>query len=236
MLVVFEGSEKIGDIVTKFPKAAEIFKNFNIDFCCGGHRPLNSVLEQQGIEVYEVINNLNDAYKEMINIVEKKVSYEGMKYSELIDYIVNTHHVYLNNELPKLRNLTIKILRVHGLLHPELSSVHKLFSLLTTELEQHMIKEEDVLFPLVKAYEKNPSKVLLEEIYRVNKELEAEHEGAGSILKELRELTDNYSAPAGSCNSYYLTYKGIEDLEWDLFQHIHLENNILFPRLLKEGE
>jgi len=99
-----------------------------------------------------------------------------------------------------------------------------------------MIKEEEVLFPLVKAYEANSSKKLLDEIYKVNTELEAEDEGAGGILKELREITDNFPAPAGSCTSYQLTYKGFEALEWDLFQYIHLENNILFPRLLMEAK
>ena len=236
MITEFKGNELIGDVVAKLPKAAEIFKEYKIDFCCGGNRPLDEVIQQQSLEQKEIIEMLNLAYEEMINSFNEKTSFTEMGYSQLIDYILNTHHEYLNKEMPKLRSLVTKILRVHGLLHPELARVHRLFHDLEVELEQHMIKEEEILFPLVKAYDINSSKKLLEEIYRVNNELEAEHEGAGGILKELRDITEGFSAPAGSCTSYQLTYKGLEALEWDLFQHIHLENNILFPRLLMEDK
>lgn len=236
MINEFKGNELIGDVVAKLPKAAEIFKVYKIDFCCGGNRPLNKVIQQQGLRLAEIIEKLNVAYEDMINTINEEASFTEMGYGQLIDYILNTHHEYLNKEMPKLKSLISKILRVHGLLHPELARVHRLFHDLEVELEQHMIKEEEILFPLVKAYEASASKKLLDEIYKVNNELEAEHEGAGGILKELRDITNNFSAPAGSCTSYQLTYKGLEALEWDLFQHIHLENNILFPRLLAEAK
>ncbi len=231
-----KGNESIGEVVASLPKAAEIFKEYKIDFCCGGGRSLSSVAAEQNISLERLLEELREAQQQLQTIAAEDKGFRTMAYGKLIDYILNTHHAYLTKELPKLRSLIGKILRVHGQLHPELSRIHRLFHNLEMELEQHMIKEEEVLFPLAKAYEAKPSQRLLDEIYRVNEELEEEHEGAGDILKELRELTDNYMPPTDGCGSYVLTYKGLEALEWDLFQHIHLENNILFPRLTAESQ
>lgn len=230
----FKGNEAIGEVVASLPKAAEIFKEYKIDFCCGGNRILSSVAAEQNIPLEKLLEELMAAQQLETMVTEEK-DFNTMGYGQLIDYIVSTHHAYLVRELPKLRDLIGKILRVHGQQHPELSRIHKLFHNLETELEQHMIKEEEILFPLAKAYEAKPAQRLLMEIYRVNAELEEEHEGAGDILKALRALTNNYMPPADGCGSYVLTYKGLEALEWDLFQHIHLENNILFPRLAEES-
>jgi len=153
-----------------------------------------------------------------------------MKSSELIDYIVITHHGFLKRTLPEVSELTAKILRVHGPNHSELFKVHKLFNNLKTELEQHLIKEEEILFPLLKEYEGSTSAELPERISKVMKELEEEHEGAGGVLKELRKITQDYKVPEDGCSTFGLTYNKIQELESDLFQHIHLENNILFKR------
>ncbi len=232
----FHSSQKIGEIVTKFPKSADILKEYRIDFCCGGDRPLLTAIKEQGLNEAEVLDKINNLYEEIKNASSEDKNWVEAPFGELVDHIVNTHHAYLWAELPRLSELTTKILRVHGEHHPELSKVHKLFHSLKMELEAHLIKEETIQYPAIKEYEKSKTKEALDKAVKVNKELEDEHTGAGDILKELRKVTKDYSVPADGCNTYRLTYSKLEELENDTFQHIHLENNILFPRLMELAE
>jgi iron-sulfur cluster repair di-iron protein len=230
----FEAIEKIGDIVSRFPKASDVFKKYNIDFCCGGNRPLSEAIKEAGLSEEEVLKKLDEAYTKTLSLKGKDIDWRIAPLSNLADYIVNTHHAYLHRELPVLGELTTKILRVHGMNHKELAKVHKLFNTLRMDLEQHLIKEEEILFPLIKSFEKNSSPSSLGRIIEAQEELEAEHTGAGDIIKELREITDGFTAPEDGCTTYAVTLHKLEDLESDLFQHIHLENNILFKRLKEE--
>ncbi len=232
---IFKSRDKIGDIVSKFPGAADIFKANKIDFCCGGDRQLKLAIEEGNLDEKQVLKDLNKKYelsKKMTETVD--IDWQNSTLSELIDYIVNKHHAYLQENLPRVSELSNTILRVHGINHQELSKIHKLFHSLKTELEQHLIKEEEILFPLIKKYEENPSAEQLDKAFSVINELEEEHEDAGDVLKELRIVSKDYVVPDDGCNTYQLTYQLLEGLESDLFQHIHLENNILFPRLEKE--
>ncbi len=231
----FTSRDKIGDIVSKFPGAADIFKANKIDFCCGGDRQLKLAIQEGNLDETQVLNDLNKKYKLSKNMTEKvDIDWQNSSLSELIDYIVNKHHAYLQENLPRVSELSNTILRVHGVNHQELSKVHKLFHSLKMELKQHLIKEEEILFPIIKKYEEDPSAKQLDKAFTVINELEDEHEGAGDILKELREVSKDYVVPDDGCNTYQLTYQLLEELESDLFQHIHLENNILFPRLEKQ--
>lgn len=160
----------------------------------------------------------------------KRENFREMKSGELIGYIVAAHHAYLQKALSEIGELTAKIMRAHGPNHPELFRVHKLFSSLRAELEQHLIKEEELLFPLINKYESGPSGKLAGEINRVMKETEEEHEGAGDILKELRKITAEYTVQEDGCKTFEMAYSRFLELEGDLFRHIHLENNILFKR------
>lgn len=227
----FNSSQKIGAIVAKFPKAGMFFQEYQIDYCCGGDRPLSVAIAEQNINETELIGKLNQAYEDFKTLGSNETDWWVASYDNLVDYIVNTHHVFLNNELPKLSDLTTKILRVHGPHHPELSKVHKLFHTLKLELDQHLIKEEQILFPLIMDYEDEPSLDNLNKILEVIEELEEEHVGAGDILKELRSVTKDYAIPGDVCSTFTLTYQKLHAMELDLFTHIHLENNILFPRL-----
>lgn len=228
---IFSLNNKIGQVVVKFPRAMEIFKKYKIDFCCGGDRLLEQAVREQGLDGVQIISEINTQYNDYVIEAVKDKDWEIEEYTKLIDYIINTHHAFLNENLPRLSELTTKIFRVHGEHHPELKNVHKLLHSLKMEMEQHLIKEEEVVFPLIIAYDKTGNIETLKKAVSKIHELEEEHEGAGSILKELREVTDNYSAPADGCNSYNLTFKLLEDLEDDTFRHIHLENNVMFPRL-----
>jgi regulator of cell morphogenesis and NO signaling len=229
----FQAEHKIGEIVAFFPGASNVFKAYGIDFCCGGGRPLSDAFERQHLNAEEILAKLNAAYEEATRSGEKDVDWTEASYSQLIERIVNTHHGYLVRELPVLSEFVTKVLRVHGGSHPELARVHTLFHQFKMELEQHMIKEEDILFPKIIRFEETGDAKLLEDVQQTIEILESEHDAAGDILKELREITHHYELPDGACRTYTLTYQKLEALENDMFTHVHLENNILFPRVLK---
>ncbi|AOY78045.1 iron-sulfur cluster repair di-iron protein [Clostridium formicaceticum] len=235
MKKIFMTSQKIGEIATIFPKATDIFMAYEIDFCCGGDRPLATALKEQNINASEILKKLHDAYEKYEALQNKEIDWTKATLSELIDYIVGKHHTFMRDELPTTGQLLNKILKVHYVDHGEtLSKLHKLFNQLKSEIEEHLIKEEELLFPLIKEYEKNPSKDVLEKVFKIMKETEDEHDNAGDVLKEMRRITCQYQAPSGGCNSFVRTYEKLQAIEADLFQHIHLENNILFQRLDQE--
>ena len=228
----FNSSQKIGEIVTNFPKAADIFKEYKIDFCCGGDRQLIIAIKEKNLNEVEVIDKLNNLYENY----EKHLSSNDKNWTEapleeLVDHIINKHHAYLWAEMPKIGELTTTILRVHGQNHPELSKVHKLFNTIKMELESHLSKEETTQYPAIREYVESKSENDLDNAIKIIKELEEEHTGAGDILKELRVVTNDYEIPADGCNTFKLAYAKLQEMESDIFQHIHLENNILFPRL-----
>ncbi|MCM3737707.1 iron-sulfur cluster repair di-iron protein [Bacillus cytotoxicus] len=227
---IFTGASIISDIVTEFPKASDFFKSYRIDFCCGGNRPLIDAIHERNLSAEEVLTKLNTLYHETKQLNESEIDWKNASYSELINYIVNKHHRYLNEELPQLSPYVTKVLRVHGSGQPHLAQIHKLFHELKTELEQHLIKEEKEDFPLILAFEQNPTDENYIKLRKVVDELENEHSHAGDIIKELRKVTNDFTPPEGACGTYRLVYQRLEAIESDLFEHIHLENNILFPR------
>ncbi|MCX7749505.1 MAG: iron-sulfur cluster repair di-iron protein [Clostridia bacterium] len=228
---IFKSTQSVGEIVSIMPKASEIFKRYRIDFCCGGNRLLMDVIKEQKLDEDEILKKLDEAFEENKKVRDNAKDFRVMSPSTLIEYIENTHHVYVKNALPELNELVTKIMRVHGINHDVLFRVHKLFSTLKAEIEQHLIKEEDVLFPMIRDYDKDPSKESISLIDKALNELENEHEAAGDILKELRKITVDYKVPDDGCGTYHLAFKKLEEFEGDLFQHIHLENNILFKKL-----
>jgi regulator of cell morphogenesis and NO signaling len=230
----FEKSMRIGDIAAAYPGAIETFLNYNIDFCCGGDRPLEAALKEKNINEEEVMDRLNTGYMEFKNRIDKGIDWRKSSMPELIDYVVNKHHAFLRNELPVAQKLLTKILNVHYSHSGKvLSQLYKLYMSLMAELEVHIIKEEEILFPIIKQYAANPSEELRLNAIKVMEETEDEHEGAGEILKEMREITNNYTVPPEGCMTFQKTYDKLVEIEQDLFNHIHLENNILFPRLKK---
>ncbi len=234
---MFNKNHKIGEIAAKFPKATNIFMDYEIDFCCGGDRPLYIALEEKGIDEEVVVNKLNKSYEEFKNRINEDVDWTTAPMADLIDYVVDKHHTFMREEMPVTEKLLTKILRVHYADNGEtLSKLHKLFGTLKAEIEEHLIKEEEVLFPLIKEYEKNPNKETLKKAIKVMNETEAEHENAGDILKEMRKITNGYKVPQTGCSSFRKTYEKLESIESDLFQHIHLENNILFTRLIDNSK
>lgn len=234
METMFTAQSTVGEIVAMFPKASDLFKTYKIDFCCGGNRSLAEALAEKNLPIEDILHQLQTMYQQSLEKVEK--NWLEASYTELIDHIIQKHHRFLMEELPQLSPYVTKVLRVHGPEQPHLVQVHKLFNDLKTELEQHLMKEETKAFPLIIQFEQHPTKENEQAMKQVIEELVAEHDTAGDIIKEIRQITNDFTPPFDACGTYRLVYNRLEALEEDLFTHIHLENNILFPRILANAE
>lgn len=227
---VLDTQAAVGQLVRERPARARVFERFGIDYCCGGRRPLDQACRERQLDLGLVLDALNelDPHAHGADAADWSTAPMG----ELADHIEATHHAYLRRELPRLAGLLEKVVAAHGDRHPELWDVRMVFAGLKAELENHMLKEERILFPMVRQLERaatlprfhcgsvgNPIVVM-----------EHEHDAAGAALASLRSLTDGYTPPAGACNTYRALLDGLAELEADLHLHIHKENNILFPR------
>jgi regulator of cell morphogenesis and NO signaling len=214
---------KVGQIATKHPLATRVFARHGIDFCCGGGKALGEACEKLGLDSKAVLDEIE---REIAHPSEKQVRWDEAPLDELIRHILTAYHAPLKEELPRLESMSRKVVDVHRDKRPEmLPELLAVFIGLKAELEQHMAKEEQILFPMIQrgqgAMAGGPISVM-----------EHEHDSAGRALHRLRELTDGYEVPAEACNTWRALWHGLAALEDSLHQHIHLENNILFPRVL----
>jgi regulator of cell morphogenesis and NO signaling len=226
---VFE-RKMLGEIVTDDFRAAEVFKEAGIDFCCGGEKTLKQACEEKKIDLMSVMEKLNELD---LSPSGQTHNFKDWDPGFLADYIVNIHHKFVIKTLPDLVFYTEKIASVHGLHHPELIEVAGLFGQLNNELWQHLKNEEEVLFPAIRdAIKNNTTKsrsIIRSEISRMT----AEHEFAGGTMDKINGITSNYLVPEDGCNSYRVAFKLLQQFEDDLHIHVHLENNILYPKALK---
>jgi regulator of cell morphogenesis and NO signaling len=222
----------VGALVAERPGRAHVFERLGIDYCCNGATPLAEACARRSLDVDRVVAELAESDLREMNQSYDEIDFFAIAAGELADHIVETHHAFLRSELPRLFDLMKKVLAAHGERHSELSYLTDIFADLRQELESHMIKEERVLFPLVKQLEaaRAPFPIHCGSVENPIRVMEHEHETVGSALSRIRELTGNYHAPADGCASFRALYEGLARLESDLHQHIHKENNILFPR------
>ncbi|MEX2370469.1 MAG: iron-sulfur cluster repair di-iron protein [Bacteroidales bacterium] len=225
-----ERSQLLGEIVTNDFRAAGIFKEAGIDFCCGGKKSVEDACKEKNIDPETMLKKLQE--------LEVTPATPGNNYNEwaldfLCDYIVNTHHSFVRKNLPELIFYTQKIASVHGDNHTELREVEALFSKVNEELTQHMKAEEEVLFPAIKAALHTKSEESRQLIRSEIARMADEHEFAGGAMDQINELTGNYTVPADACNTYLVALKLLEQFEDDLHVHVHLENNILFEKALQ---
>lgn len=223
---------KVGELVATDYRYADVFKEFSIDFCCGGGKSLQRVCEEKGISKPALLNALNAV---AISAEDAGIDFAAMGLGLLADYITAKHHTYVNNNLPLINEYALKVAHAHGQYNPEVVKIAQLWNELSAELTVHMKKEELMLFPYIKqldAYEangnlpsapfgsvSNPIRVMLHE-----------HDTAGDLMKEIARLSNGYTHPEHTCNTYRVLYAKLKEFEADLYKHIHLENNILFPR------
>lgn len=223
---------RVGEIVTGHPALARVFEQFGIDYCCGGKQTLEEACRTKGYDPQCVIDALASATD--VPLDSPSIDAVTMTLTDLADYIEHTHHRYVREELPRLKTIAEKVANVHGEKDPRLHAVHETFLALKQELTMHMIKEEGILFPMIRQLEAGtaPSSFHCGSIANPMNQMELEHEHAGSALARLHVLTDDYTAPDWACNTYRVLMHGLMRFEQDLHQHIHKENNILFPRAL----
>jgi regulator of cell morphogenesis and NO signaling len=219
----------IGEIVANDFRAASVFKNNQIDFCCGGKKSLSEACREKGIEPEKVEAELNKLAATPVNSGQ---DFKLWKTDFLCDYIVNTHHQYVLKTLPDLLFYTRKIANVHGDHHPELKEVAALFAKINDELLQHLKKEEDILFPAIKSVLAHNDKESKDTIDSEITRMAGEHEFAGDAMDAINTLTHHYALPPDACATYQVTFKLLEQFEDDLHIHVHLENNILYPNAL----
>ncbi|OLS36515.1 iron-sulfur cluster repair di-iron protein [Bacillus sp. MRMR6] len=225
----FSTNTLVKDIVNEFPKSSDIFKKFRIDFCCGGNIPLSQAIEQNGIKEEILLGELRAVYEKNRSAETDLEVWTKSDSTTIIEHVTNHYHRTTEEELTLLSPYVTKVSRVHGDSHPELLRVYELFYELKRELIEHMAKEEKVVFPLINQLADGTVENR-EEAINFIVELEKEHDHAGAILRELREITSDFTPPIDACGTYRLVYKRLEDLEGLTFMHVHLENNILFPR------
>ena len=232
-----ENDETLGEIVAKDLRKAEVFKKYGLDFCCGGKMTVKEACLEKGIDVTKIEQELQQADKNIISA--RPLPYNEWSLDFLIDYIANMHHSYVKKTIPDLRSYASKVAGVHGNRHTELLAISQLTDEVCEELSSHMIKEEKVLFPYIK--ELVAARPLhaahFGTIQNPIDMMEHEHEIVGNKLEQIRKLSNNFSLPEDACASYSYLYKTIEEFENDLHIHVHLENNILFPKaLVLEGK
>lgn len=222
---------KVSKIVAQNYKTAKVFSKYGIDFCCNGGIPLSEACEQNNVNADQVVEEVE---QELAKADE--VDYKLMKQSDLVDLIVDKHHKYVEDTIPILQAYLNKLCEVHGERHPELFDVKRYFDQTAGALTTHMKKEELILFPFIKkmeaAYEKDevlptPDFGHIENPINM---MEDEHSEEGERLRKVSEITSDYTCPPDGCQTYRVAYAVLEEFENDLHKHIHLENNILFPK------
>ena len=228
--------ETLGEIAVKDLRKSRIFEKYGLDFCCGGKKTLKQACAEKGIDVTKIEQELQHTDE---LAASRSLPYDDWNLDFLADYIVNTHHSYIRKSLPDISTYAEKVMKVHGNHHPELLTIFRLVEEVIVELTTHMIKEEKVLFPYIKelvAAKSTTGSLHIPHFGTVQNPInmmEMEHEIVGNNLAEIRKLSNNYSLPEDACASYSFLYRALNEFEEDLHLHIHLENNILFPKALK---
>jgi regulator of cell morphogenesis and NO signaling len=232
-----ETDETLGEIAAKDLRKAEVFKKYGLDFCCGGKKTVKEACAEKGIDVTKVEQELQNSDK--TSFTARPLPYNDWSLDFLADYIVNTHHSYVKKTIPDIRNYAAKVAKVHGAHHPELLRINQLAQEVCDEMSSHMVKEETVLFAYVKqlvaAKNTGGGKVQFGNLQTVETPInmmEMEHEQVGGNMDEIRKISNNYQLPQDACASYSFLFKTLDEFENDLHIHVHLENNILFPKAL----
>jgi len=227
-------NRSVGEIVADDYRTAKVFEKYGVDYCCGGKTTLSDICLEQGIDRAEIVQEI-EAVKN--TPIERSQNYAAWTNSFLADYIINTHHTYLKENLDQIAAYTTKIAQVHGEKHPEVREIAALFAKIVTDLSAHLREEEEVCFPAIKRVEeakklgKSPSVEDIETIARTLEKFDVEHNEVGEAAHKIRRLANDYALPDDACNTFMITYQKLKEFEEDLHKHVHLENNVLFPKV-----
>lgn len=230
-MTVLDTQITVGELVRERPARSRIFEELRIDYCCGGKIPLAEACAKHGLDVQQVRQRIEDLDASDARFVDA----DSMTLSELADHIVFTHHAYLREELPRLDFMTRKVAGVHGEAEPRLHEIRQVFEAFQEELRDHMMKEESILFPIIRELETGRADAGAHcgSIANPIAQMEREHDSAGDALERFRALSDGYSPPDWACNTFRALYDALATLEADMHQHVHKENNVLFPKAVE---
>jgi regulator of cell morphogenesis and NO signaling len=228
--------QTVRELVLENPAATRVLEQLGIDYCCGGNKPLDEACAAANLPVEEVLARLETQAGTPGQAAQKDWQTESL--TSLVEHINGAHHVFVRQEVPRIAALLEKVCGVHGANHPELLRVREIFGALGEELGTHLMKEERILFPYIAGLEQQQSQggaapaSCFGSVQNPIRMMMFEHDNAGHALRELRQATSDYAIPGDACISYQTLYRALQGFEADLHQHIHLENNILFPRTL----
>ncbi len=228
-------NKKIGELVAEDFRKATVFKKYGLDFCCGGGKTIDEACQNKNISVDTLISDLLQLDQNNHTAV---TDFNSMSLTDLIDYIEREHHRYVLENLQPIQEFSDKVAKVHGNHNPETIEINKLYTETAQELAMHLRKEEMILFPYIKKLERamfndEPVEAPFGTVRNPIAMMETEHDSAGDNFKKIAELSNNYTPPEYACNTYKVLYAKLKEFEDDLHKHIHLENNILFPKAIK---
>jgi regulator of cell morphogenesis and NO signaling len=236
--MIFDTSQAVCEIAVDNPAAVRVFENFGIDYCCGGKRSLQEACESVNAPIHQVVQALEELQANDTRPEEEPWTTSSL--AELTAHIVDRHHRYIRDQAPRIERLLQKVVERHGEAHPELGRIQETFLALSGELLAHMMKEERALFPFLGEMEAAarggrtaPLEACFPSVELPISRMLADHNDAGALTAKIRELSGGYRAPEESCPTYRSLYRALEEFERDLHHHIHLENNILFPRAVE---
>ncbi len=223
----------VAQIVSLDLRTAAIFKKHGIDFCCNGDKSLSEACNESKVNKKMILQEIR-----MLDEKKSETYFNTMDLDVLINHILDTHHNYVKESLPVILEFAIKVSEVHGIKNPETIEIAKLFNLLTIELKQHMLKEEEILFPHIRDLvmeNKNLKQISFpsDSVKKPIKIMKKEHHRAGFFIKKIKELSTNFTPPSSTCNTHKSLYYHLKEFKDDLDIHIHLENNILFPKAIE---
>ena len=221
----------VGEVVATDFRTASVFKSHRIDFCCRGNRSIDDVCQTNGLNADSLVDELNNTAQLKD---ESTPNFQTWDMDLLADYIEKKHHRYVEKRIPELKTYLNKIAKVHGERHPELLEIDDLFSASAYELLSHMQREETILFPYVRdlATETNNKKPHFGTVRNPINVMMQEHDNEGVRFRKIAELSNNYNPPNDACTTYKVAFEMLQEFEEDLHAHIHLENNILFPKAI----
>lgn len=227
----------VRDLALENPASIRVFESLGIDYCCGGKRSLSEACSRANLDLNRVVDLLEKAARD--SHVQESEGWNERPLSDLIAHIIDKHHTFVRQETPRIESLLTKVVAKHGPAHPELLQIEQLFTAIGQELSTHMLKEEQVLFPHIARMEQAALRgvplppAFFGSVRRPVANMLAEHDDAGALLSQIRELSGGFVPPAGACPTFLGLYRGLEEFERDLHHHVHLENNILFPRAIE---
>ena len=224
-------ASSLAEWVARCPETAPVLERYRLDYCCGGRQSLEAACVEQGLDQESVLEDIKQAHQKSQSSGAPPVDWSRQSLTDLCNHIEQTHHAFLRTQLPRVEELVTKVVAAHGDRHPELSSVSDTFRALAAELGPHLMKEEQVLFPAIRLLESSEStpQFPFGSIENPIGAMEHEHDAAGGLLHKLRYLTGDYTPPDDACPTWRQLLEGLHALELDLHQHIHKENNLLFP-------